>query len=191
MPERRGGLDSLEAGHPRLERLSVSRSRFADLGWASRLRLTSLAISGGLTSLSGATPLASTVRRLSLDSLPNLPSVAGIEDLGGLGVVRLSGLRNVTTLDWAARLPNLRLLDVFEQAGIESLRPLAGHPSLEFLTFGRVKDLDLEPLARIPNLRLFLTGSYRWNRPLTDLPYLHELARDDPARAEYAALVGD
>jgi hypothetical protein len=117
--------------------------------------------------------------------------VAGIEDLSELEVVRLSGLRNVTTLEWAPNLLHLRLLDVFEQAAIESLWPLADHPALEFLTFGRVKDLDLEPLARVARLKLFLTGNYRWNRPLSDFPYMHELARDDPARAEYAALVSD
>ena len=82
----------------------------------------------------------------------------------------------------------LRLLDVFDQKGIESLWPLAGHPSLEFLTFGRVNDLDLEPLEPNPNLKLFLTGHYRWNRDLTEFPYMHHLAADHPARRAYHSL---
>ena len=104
------------------------------------------------------------------------------------GVVAIEGLRQITALDWAARLPRLRLLDVFEQKGIESLKPLAGHPSLEFLTFGRVKDLDLEPLGLIPNLKLFLTGTYRWNRDLSEFPYMHNLPRDHQVRQEYISL---
>jgi hypothetical protein len=85
-------------------------------------------------------------------------------------------------------LPRLRLLDVFEQKGIESLWPLAGHPPLEFLTFGQVKDLDLEPLGAIPDLKLFLTGRYRWNRDRSEFPFMHDLPADHPARREYSAV---
>ena len=112
----------------------------------------------------------------------------GIELLSRLEIVEIEGLRHITTIDWAARLPRLRLLDVFDQLEIESLWPLADHPTLEFLTFGRVRDLDLEPLARIPNLKMYLTGHYRWNRDLRGFPYLHHLPANDPARTAYYSL---
>ena len=147
-----------------------------------------MALSGRLTSLAGAGALAPTLERLSLDAAPNLASLDGIELLSHLEIVEIDGLRHITTIEWAARLPRLRLLDVFDQKGIESLWPLADHPSIEFLTFGRVRDLDLEPLERIPNLKLFLTGHYRWNRDLSEFPYMHHLAADDPARTAYYSL---
>jgi hypothetical protein len=188
-PKTGGGLDSLAGGHDRLEVLSVARCRFTDLSWLSGVPLRTLDVSGGLTSLVGAAALAPTLRRLSLDSLPNMTSLDGIEALSGLESISISALRHVTTLDWVARLPRLRLLDVFQQKTIDSLRPLADHPALEFVTFGRVTDLDLEPLGRIPHLKAFLTGRYRWNRELSEFPYLHDLPPDDPARREYTALV--
>ncbi len=187
-PRDGGGIDSLFAGHPVLDRLAVARSRFEDLRPFGRLRLRSLGLSGGLTSLTGADALAPTLERLDLDGMPNLPSLDGIEQLARLEVVAINGLRHITTIDWAATLPRLRLLDVFEQKVVESLWPLADHPALEFVTFGRVNDLDLEPLARIPHLKLYLTGRYRWNRDLTEFPYMHGLPADDPARLEYTAL---
>ena len=116
--------------------------------------------------------------------------MAGVEQLSNLEVVSIQGLRHVTTIEWAAELRKMRLLSLFDQKGIESLWPLADHPSLEFVTFGRVKDLDLEPLARIPRLKLS-DGHYRWNRDLADFPYMHELPREHPARREYYGLVSD
>jgi hypothetical protein len=187
-PKDLGGLDSLFGGHPVLDSLTIGRARFGDLTPFGRLRLRSLGLSGGLTSLAGAEAFATTLERLSLDGAPNLASLAGIERLERLEVASIEGLRHVTTVDWAARLPRLRLLDVFDQKVVESLWPVAGHPTLEFLAFGRVKDLDLEPLARVPHLKLYVTGRYRWNRALGDFPYLHDLPAGDPARLEYMAL---
>lgn len=187
-PKDGGGIDTLRAGHPSLESLAIGRNRSEDLTPFAALRLRSLGISGGLRSLDGASALAETLVRLSLDSAPNLVSLAGIDQLQNLQVVQIDGLRHITTVEWAARLPNLRLLDVFDQKAVESLGPLRGHPSLEFITFGRVKDLDLEPLTQVPHLKLILTGPYRWNRDLAEFPYMHNLPADHPARAEYYAL---
>ena len=155
-PPNGGGTETLWAGHPSLSSLSIRPYPYSDLDPLGRLALRSLGLTGGLASLAGAEAFATTLERLSLDLAPKLASLDGIEVLSRLEVVVIEGLRQITALDWAARLPRLRLLDVFEQKGIESLKPLAGHPSLEFLTFGRVKDLDLEPLGLIPNLKLFL-----------------------------------
>ena len=187
-PRDEGGLDTLFGGHPTLGSLAIGRYRHDDLTPLGGLRLRWLALNGRLSSLAGARALAPTLERLSLDAAPNLASLEGIELLSRLEVVEIEGLRHITTIDWAAHLPRLRLLDVFDQAGIESLWPLADHPSIEFLTFGRVRDLDLDPLGRIPNLRLYLTGHYRWNRDLGDFPYMHHLPADHPARTAYYAL---
>ena len=187
-PRDDGGLDTLFAGHPVLQTLGIGRYRHDDLASLGGLRLRSLALSGRLSSLTGAGALAPTLERLSLDAAPKLESLEGITQLSGLEIVEIDGLRNITTVEWAARLSRLRLLDVFGQAGIESLWPLADHPSLEFLAFGRVRDLDLDPLGRIPKLKVFLTGHYRWNRPLSDFPYMNHLPSDDPARTAYYEL---
>ena len=187
-PRDEGGLDTLFGGHPTLGSLAIGRYRHDDLTPLGGLRLRWLALNGRLSSLAGARALAPTLERLSLDAAPNLASLEGIELLSRLEVVEIEGLRHITTIDWAAHLPRLRLLDLFDQAGIESLWPLADHPSIEFLTFGRVRDLDLDPLGRIPNLRLYLTGHYRWNRDLGDFPYMHHLPADHPARTAYYAL---
>ena len=131
-------------------RSAIGRYRHDDLTPLGGLRLTWLALSGRLSSLAGAGALAPTLQRLSLDAAPNLASLDGIELLSHLEIVEIDGLRHITSVEWAARLPRLRLLDVFDQKGIESLWPLADHPSIEFLTFGRVRDLDLEPLEPDP-----------------------------------------
>jgi len=186
-----GNLDSLVPGHPSLRHLIVGRYPFADLGPLGRLRLRRLSIGNSrrLTSLEGAAALAPILVGLDLWMLPALGSLDGIEALADLEVLALSGLRQITTLDWVQRLPRLRLLNVFDLKNVESLRPLAGHPSLEFVTFGRTKDFDLEPLAAIPNLRLMHTGSYRWNRDIYDFPHMDNVPFDHPVLAEYRRLL--
>lgn len=188
-PKDGGGLDGLFAGHPRLERLSIARSRLADLRPIAALSLRALGLSGGLTSLAGIEAQAEHLERLDLDGMPDLPSLDGIGVLKKLEVLAIEGLRHVTTIDWVQGLPSLRLLDISDLKGVETLRPLAGHPNLEYVTFGRVKDLDLEPLDHLPKLRLMLTGNYRWNRPLSDLPQVGAVPIDHPDRRDYYGLV--
>jgi hypothetical protein len=139
----------------------------------------------GLRSL-GA--LAETLAALDLALLPNLSSLDGIESLMRLEVVKLDGIRQVTTLDAVARLPQLRFLDVMDLKGVASLWPLAGHPTLEYVAFGPTRDLDLDPLLEIPSLKLVLTGSHRWNRDVHRLPYWHDCPPDDPRRLEWNRL---
>lgn len=186
-----GNLDGLLAGHPKVHGLAVGRYPFADLTPLARLHLGRLSIGAGrrLSSLEGAASLAATLTSLDLYSLPSLASLDGIEALENLEVLELGGLRHITTLDWVRRLPRLRLLNVFDLKNVEGLGPLAGHPGLEFVIFGRTKDLDLEPLADIPNLRLMHTGSYRWNRDRHAFPYLSDLPPDHPVRQEYLRLL--
>ena len=123
-PRDDGGLDTLFAGHSVLGSLAIGRYRHDDLTPLGGLRLRWLALSGRLTSLAGAGALAPTLERLSLDAAPNLTSLDGIERLSQLEIVEIDGLRHIATVEWAARLPRLLLLDVFDQKGIESLWPL-------------------------------------------------------------------
>jgi hypothetical protein len=138
--------------------------------------------------MAGAEGLATTLTRLSLYNCPALPSLSGVQVLHALEAVALDSLRQVSTLEFARRLSGLRHLDVFELKDVESLWPLADHPSLEFLAFGRIRDLDLEPLTRLPRLKLILTGFYPWNRDLHDFPNMHDVHPGDPAVVEWRAL---
>jgi len=131
---------------------------------------------------------ASALLDLSLYALPALDSLRRLEALERLEVLHLDSLRLITSLEDVARLPSLRFLDVFDLKNVESLWPLAGHPTLEYIGFGCTADLDLEPLFTIPNLKLALTGKYRWNRDLHDLPYWHDVPSDDPRRLEWNRL---
>ncbi len=69
----------------------------------------------------------------------------------------------------AAALDGLVYLSVGLPKGIESLRPLAKHPSLEYLLVSRVLDGDFMPHQTMPRLRVVMVppqftvppGSYR------------------------------
>lgn len=189
-PRDEGGLETLSDGHPRLRRLEVGRYRHADLRPLARLRLERLHLgyARGFTSLAGADALAETLLGLGLFNCPKLASLDGVEALTRLEALSLERLRHITTLDFVPRLPRLRYLDVFELENVETLSPLADHPSLEFVAFGRVRDLDLDPLARAPRLKLILTGRYRWNRDVHSFPYLHDFPSDHPLVAQWRAL---
>jgi hypothetical protein len=189
-PKGGGGLETLFAGHDRLHELALGRYPWPDLSPLAGLALRRLTIwdSRSLASLDGLAALAPTLRGLDLERLPNLPSLDGIEVLADLEVLRLSLLRHVTELGFVAGLPKLRALHIFELKGVGSLRPLAGHPALECLTFGRIADLDLAPLETLPQLRLVHTGRYRWNRDLDAFPNRLEMDSDDPAVAGCDAL---
>lgn len=189
-PRDGGGLDTLLAGHSTLRSLAVGRYRHPDLTPLAGLSLERLSLgdSRTLQSLDGAGALAATLKKLDLYLCPYLESLAGIELLRGLQAVALASLRHVTTVEFAAALPGLRHLDAFELRNVKSLWPLAAHPSLEFAAFGRVRDLDLDPLTTIPKLRLILTGTYRWNRDIHSFPYMHDVADDHPARVAWREL---
>lgn len=189
-PAREGGLETLYSGHAALRVLHIQRYRHADLTPLSRLSLATLGIGYArtLNSLQGLGDLAATLRTLCLHACPNLVSLQGIDVLTGLVSLELGGLRHIRTLEFVRSLPLLRHLDVFELKDVDSLWPLAGHDALEFLSFGRVRDLDLDPLDQLPRLKLFLTGTHRWNRDLHSLPYAHDLPDGHPHLAEWRSL---
>ena len=181
-----GQLDSLARGHPSLRSLTVGQYPASDLGPIARLRLERLSLGNSrkLTALANPGAAAETLVGLELWMLPALASLEGIEAFTNLQALTLSSLRGVTNLDWAARLPKLRLLYIAELKNVESLAPLAGHPSLEWLEFGRTRDLDLTPLRSIPNLRLFRHSSGRWTGDVAALPDGSKLNWQDPEYAE-------
>jgi hypothetical protein len=190
IPKDGGGVEML-FDHPHVRELALQRPQLADLRPIAAPRLASFVVgqTRSLASLTGVEARASTLLDLTLWGLPELESLRGLESLGRLEVLHLESLRKITSLETVARLPGVRFLDIFDLKGVESLRPLAGHPTLEYIGFGRTVDLDLEPLFTIPNLKLVLTGpSYRWNRDVHDLPYLHDVGRDDPRRLEWNRL---
>ena len=189
IPKDGGGVETV-FDHPALRELGLTRPRVADLEPITAPRLESLSIGQSRTvaSLTGIEAHAEWLLDLSLWALPALESLRGLESLGQLEVLHLDGLRQITALDDVAKLPRLRFLDIFELKNLESLQPLAGHPTLEFVGFAKTADLDLEPLFTIPNLKLVNTGMYRWNRDVHELPYLHDVPPDDPRRLEWNRL---
>jgi hypothetical protein len=166
-----GQLDSLTDGHPSLRHLTVGKYPAPDLAPLGRLQLERLSLGNSrrLTSLRAPGALAETLVGLDLWMLPALASLEGIEAFTNLQALTLSSIRGVTTLDWAGRVPKLRLLEIAELKNVESLAPLAGHPSLEWLEFGRTRDLDLTPLRSIPNLRFYRHSSGRWTGDVSGL----------------------
>lgn len=189
-PRDGGGLETLLRGHDRLYELALGRYPWSDLVPLGNLDIRRLLIwdTRSLTSLRGGEALAATLRALDLAVCPRLASLDGIDALVDLEVLILDRVRSVTTLDWVARLPRLKYLDVQELKDVQSLGPLAGHPALEFVAFGRVRDLNLDPLAEIPNLKVFNTGTYRWNRDLHQFPYLHDVGPSSPLALRYQAM---
>ena len=212
IPKDGGGVETLFA-HRSVRSLGLTRPRLTDVRPIEAPRLESLGIgqTSSFETLAGIEQHASRLLRLSLWWLPSLESLDGLaslerlevldldglrqvaslegfESLERLEVLRLEGLRHITSLEPVAKLPRLRFLDIFDLKKVESLAPLNGHPTLEFIGFGKTADLDLDPLLTIPNLKLFNTGSYRWNRDVHELPYLHDVPRDDPRRLEWSRL---
>lgn len=181
-----GQLDSLTEGHPSLRDLTVGRYPAADLAPLGRLHLERLSLgdSRRLTSLANPGLLAETLVRLELWMLPALGSLDGVEALANLESLTLSSVRGVTTLDWVARLPKLRLLDVAELKNVESLAPLVGHPSLEWLECSRTRDMDLAPLRSLPRLRLYRAPRGSWRGDVAGLPDGSGLDWRDPEYAE-------
>lgn len=188
---RDGGLETLLHGHPSIHHVHLGRYPWPDLAplaGVPHLARLSIVDSRHVRSLTGANALAPGLRGLELSLLPGLASLDGIEALSGLEVLEIHRCRQVTDLTPAAKLPNLRILSVFEAPSIDSLKPLAGHPHLEWVSFGRLPDGDLDPLATLPNLKVVHTGKYRFNRPLEDFPLLGSFAWDDPLLARLRSL---
>lgn len=180
---RGSGAESLLNGHARLRHLRLGRYPWPDLkSLAAFNHLSRLSVvdSRRFHALEGTAALAPTLRGLELSLLPGLASLDGIDELSGLEVLELHRCRQVTDLAPAARLPNLRILSCMGAPSIASLKPLAGHPTLEWVSFGPLPDRDLDPLATLPQLKVVHTGKHRFNRPPEDFPLIESFAWNDP-----------
>jgi hypothetical protein len=189
-PRDGGGVESLY-DHPRVRDLGLGGVRLHDLAplTAPSLEVLRLGPSPTLTSLAGIEQHADRLRWVDLERMPKLASLAELASLPALEVLKLSGLKLVTSLEDVARIPGLRMLDIGDQRGIESLAPLAGHPTLEHVAFGRTVDLDLDPLQDIPRLRLVHHGHLSdWHGSRGDVPLLQDLPATDPRVQEWRRL---
>lgn len=185
------GLDTLLAGHMRLRQLAIGRYQNADLRALADLpALERLEIfnSRRLERLGGAEGIAGSLRQLGLALLSRLGSLDGIADMRNLEYVAIESCNRITDLAPLRDLPVLRFLNVMQPKGVASLRPLAGHPRLEYVSFGRLGDGDLTPLRQMPRLERINTGRYRYNLDPGEFPRLDELADDDPRRVEYRSM---
>lgn len=189
-PRDEGGLETLYAGHESIRDLVIQRYRHEDLTPLTNLKLEKLGIlyTRKLTSLAGLEVLAPTLRRLTLYACSDLTTVDGLASAPDLESLELGSLRHISTLEFVQSLPHLRRLDLFDLANVESLWPIAGHPSLEFVMFGRIRDLDLMPLTKLPRLKFYLTGNYRWNLDMRSLPFKPDFPDDHPHVEEWHSL---
>lgn len=185
------GLETLLAGHRTLRQLALGRSPAGDLSAAANLpTLERLEIfnSRRFTSLAGADSVAGSLRQLVLALLPKLESLDGIAALQNLEYLAIESCTRITDLAPLRDLPRLRFLNLMQPKGVASLRPLAGHPTLEYVSFGKVADGDLTPLRELPRLRRINPGGYRYNLDPTEFPQLDDLPGDDPLRVEYRSM---
>lgn len=189
IPKNGGGVETLFA-HPGLVSLGLGRPRITDLRVVTAPRLESLSVTQTrtLATVSGIEQHASRLRNLTLDTLSGLETLRGLETLEHLEILHLGALRQITTLEEVAGLPNLRFLDIFDLKNVETLAPLTGNATLEYIGFGKTADRDLDPLSTMPNLKLINTARSGWNRDVHELPYLHDVPPDDPRRIEWQNL---
>jgi Leucine-rich repeat (LRR) protein len=185
------GLETLLAGHTTIRQLAIGRYPATDLGALANLpslERLDLFNARRFTSLAGADRVARSLRQLGLARLPRLPSLDGIAALPNLEYVAVESCSLITDLAPLRDLPRLRFLNLMQPKGVASLRPLAGHPSLEYVSFGRLADGDLTPLREMPRLERINTGSGRYNLDPREFPLLDDLSDDDPERVEYRSM---
>lgn len=189
-PPRGGGGVESALVHPVVEVLALRRYAGQDLSAITAPRLRELHLSSSrLESLAGIDVHADTLELLALSRVPKLSSLAGLDVMCRLEVIVLDGARQVTTLDDVALAPALRLLDIGDQRGIESLAPLAGHPTLEFVLFPKTGDMSLAALTGLARLRAVVGYQSRaWDRDLAELPSLHAFDDNDAVKRDYFAL---
>lgn len=190
VPKDGGGIDTV-LGHEAVRSLWLGRFRGTDLTSVTAPHLVELSVgpAAALASLAGLEQHADRLEVLDLSATPALTSLAALAEMRQLAVLGIGGARHVTTLDDVAQAPALRLLKIDELTVVESLAPLAGHPRLEFLSVGRVRDKDLAPLHQVPRLRLVVGPPAGWRGNIHDLLYLHDVHEDDPRRLDYGRLV--
>jgi hypothetical protein len=190
-PRGGGGVETV-VRHPGLRALSLDGYPEESLQPIASTRLETLDLfrSRKLTALDPTDAVAASVRYLSLDQAPKLESASGLGRFQNLEVLKLESLRHVTAIDFVAELPRLRFLGIADLKVVESLRPLAGHPSLEYVQCGPPQDLDAQPLRELPHLKMVQGfNSARWTEKLAGLPASRDFTDDHPVKVEWSRLV--
>lgn len=190
-PRGGGGVETV-VRHPRLRALSLDGYPEESLRPIASTRLETLDLfrSRKLTALDPTDAVATSVRHLSLDQAPKLNSASGLERLQNLEVLKLEGLPHITAIDFVAELPRIRFLGIADLKNVQSLRPLAGHPSLEYVQCGPPKDQDAQPLHELPRLKMVQGfNSARWAEKLAGLPTSRDFPDDHPVKVEWSRLV--
>jgi hypothetical protein len=189
-PDRQSGLDTLFAGHDRLRSLAVGRFAAADLTPLARLpALQRLELSNtrALGSLVGADALPAGMRQVKIEIAPSLASLGGIETLDNLEFLFIASANRVHDITPLAALGRLRYVVLGLTKGIDSLAPLTGHPTLEFITAERILDKDLSPLLTMSALR-FVDVPGRLPAGLGARDYRAALQTGEPALDDYVAM---
>lgn len=160
---------------PNLQKLNLAYS-FADLtplkGCA---KLTELSLYG-----STATDIAPLAEVPSLKTL-DVYATKNIADYDAIGAIKTlesvsTGLSAMTTVAWAAELPNLKRAAFFKDA-IADLTPLGKATSLEYLSLWQLEVPDTAFLAPLKNLKeLKMDGSNEKSKTPLDLSALKDLA---------------
>lgn len=190
-PRGGGGVEAA-VRHPGLRALSLDGYPEESLQAIASTGLETLDLfrSRRLTALDPPEAVAASVRHLSLDGAPRLNSASGLERFQNLEVLKLEGLPHITAIDFVAELPRLRFLGIADLKNVQSLRPLEGHPSLEFVQCGPPKDLDAQPLRELPRLKMVQGfNSARWAEKLVGLPTARDFADEHPVNVELSRLV--
>lgn len=98
--------------------------------------------------------------------------LSGLRHLPGLEHLSINFRAGHGDLGIVCDLPALTGLNVMNDPGLQSLRPLAGHPALKNVLLQEVGTVDISPLATLPELRYL----YLWADRVSNI----ELLRDCP-----------
>jgi len=146
------------AGHDKDISVISSLSRIASLG-LSRITLPDLALLIPLRRLKSLKVLLGGTRNLrslaDLEALEDLflMRITGLSDLGvlaelaGLATLRLDWMRNVTSLPSFARLARLEWVNLDTMKGLTDLAPIASAPALRRLWVSNMSQLTAESFA--------------------------------------------
>lgn len=140
-----------------LERLFLSNFTGESTDACGRLaELEALFIaSSAVRSLEGLRSLKR-IKSLGLYDLKGLESLKGIESLAQLETLEINGCRSLSGIAEIGQLSNLRRLELNDDGGLPSLKPLERLRELHEVFFyesTNILDGDLFPLAHMPHLR--------------------------------------
>jgi hypothetical protein len=142
-----------------------------------------------LQSIDGLQAVSGSLRGLELERCPRMQSIAAVGSATRLEYLRLNHCPKINRVDDLAGLGRLRMLDIERSAPLETLAPLSGHGALEVLYLSSVADRDLDPVARMPNLKILRAQGADYNRDKNELMRAGVLPVSDPIYVDLPRLV--